>query len=196
MHWLTGLAVSVSQLFAGTPTQATQPDVEESKESISGERGDRRLSSNGEVPDDEEDNLGASIQLTNADVINEQTRVHQGNTVRKKILFMESGVTKKGAAGRREGATSLKASLISAQSYNQIDSGSDEPEEESRSSAIARRIDRENAISYTTSKGGSSPAKGVINNMNVAKRPHSNSVQESFSSIGTGFSNLASNVFR
>ena len=153
------------------------------------------MSSNGEVPDDEEDNLGASIQLTNADVINEQTRVHQGNTVRKKILFMESGVTKKGAAGRREGATSLKASLISAQSYNQIDSGSDEPEEDSRSSAMARRIDRENAISYTTSKGGSSPAKGVINNMNV-KRPHSNSVQESFSSIGTGFSNLASNVFR
>ena len=149
------------------------------------------------MPDDEEDDLGASIQLTNADVINEQTRVHQGNTVRKKILFMKSGVTKKGAAGRREGATSLKASLISAQSYNQIDSGSDEPEEDSRSSAMARRIDRENAISYTTSKGGSSPAKGVINNMNLVKqRPHSNSVQESFSSIGTGFSNLASNVFR
>ena len=129
------------------------------------------------MPDDEEDDLGASIQLTNADVINEQTRVHQGNTVRKKILFMKSGVTKKGAAGRREGATSLKASLISAQSYNQIDSGSDEPEEDSRSSAMARRIDRENAISYTTSKGGSSPAKGVINNMNLVKqRPHSNSV--------------------
>ena len=33
MHWLTGLAVSVSQLFAGTPTQATQPGVEESKDS-------------------------------------------------------------------------------------------------------------------------------------------------------------------
>ena len=114
MHWLTGLAVSVSQLFAGTPTEAAQPDIEESKDSLSGERADRRLSSNGEVPDDEENDLGASIQLTNADVINEQTRVHQGNTVRKKILFMESGVTKKGAAGRREGATSLKASLISA----------------------------------------------------------------------------------
>ena len=33
MHWLTGLAVSVSQLFGGTPTQATQPGVEESKDS-------------------------------------------------------------------------------------------------------------------------------------------------------------------
>ena len=32
MNWLTGLAVSVSQLFAGTPTEAAGPNAEESKD--------------------------------------------------------------------------------------------------------------------------------------------------------------------
>jgi hypothetical protein len=101
----------------------------------------KRRISNGEVPEDEEEDK-------NADVRDEQTRMHEGNTVRKKILFMESGVTSKVKSARhKEELAPLQVSLLSAQSYNQIESGSD-PEEDVRSS----EVERKNAISFTTSK--------------------------------------------
>ena len=115
---------------------------------------------------------------------NEEIRIHQGNTIRKKILFMENGATKKSSASkhRREGMNSLKASMRSAQSYNQIESGTDDEQidEGSGSSAQDRLNDRENAISYTTSKDGSS-LKEKINHINMSKgfkRQHSSSVHE------------------
>ena len=101
------MGLSVSNLFTGPVTDPK----------------DRRMSTTGEVPDDEEKEDEEPIESANIDVVNEKTRVHSGNTIRKKILFMQSSVTKKGSVlgqSHRDGKAlqSLKASLISAQSYN------------------------------------------------------------------------------
>lgn len=130
MNWLTSIGLSVSQLFTGAPAAPEKPEQAEAaaaeganEEQAVSEKRERGVSSNGEVPLDEENEESKSIELTNVDVRNEATRIHQGNTVRKKILFMETGVANKG------NSSSFKASMRSAQSYNQIESGSESSQE-------------------------------------------------------------------
>ena len=113
------MALSVSQLFTGGASKPPAPEAqkEESKE--------RPKSS--EVPIDEEDepeSLAESLELNvNVGVKKESIRMHEGNTIRKKILFHEDGISAKVGSKRRQkqamsSSKSNKESLFNAQSYN------------------------------------------------------------------------------
>ena len=103
-NWFVSIGLSVSQLFTGSSATAAEPakdqqsDANNNEEAPDGKNNgamaelqqvpsERKLSSNGEVPLDEENEQGVSKELANVDVRTEATRVHQGNTIRKKILF-------------------------------------------------------------------------------------------------------------
>ena len=148
-NWFVSIGLSVSQLFTGSGAAAAEPAKDQESDENNKDvvhdgqsNGDmpelqqvpseRKLSSNGEVPLDEESEQGVPKELANVDVRTEATRVHQGNTIRKKILFAKNGVTEKnnGASGTKHRgggdafSNSHVASMRSAQSYNQIESGS------------------------------------------------------------------------
>ena len=93
MNWLTSIGLSVSQLFTGNAQPAAAPKESEGNEDeadgddVAAEFDNKPLSSNGEVPIDEENEESVPKELANVDVRTEATRIHQGNTIRKKILF-------------------------------------------------------------------------------------------------------------
>ncbi len=114
---------------------------------------------------------------------------------------MESSVPVKGAISRRKAdnltENSFKQSLYAAQSYNQIESGS-EVDDDSGSEAYQLRKEREKVISYTTSKHAgdtfSKESKAEIANEHAQQRQHSTSMHEKLNNLGTSFSNLASSL--
>ena len=55
------------------------------------------------MPLDEESEQGVPKELANIDVRTEATRVHQGNTIRKKILFAKNEVTEKNKGAKHRG---------------------------------------------------------------------------------------------
>ena len=128
----------------------------------------------------------------------EQTRMHEGNALKKKILFAHPSIAPvQGASCRQKSSQASKSnkdSLMNAQSYDKI--GSDE---ENRSARSSQERSKANMISFMTSlKDKNTPNKEVSlqaeGRKEQQKRTHSSSVHTKLNMLGSSFSQFAQSL--
>ena len=124
--------------------------------------------------------------------------MHEGNALKKKILFAHPSIAPvQGASCRQKSSQASKSnkdSLMNAQSYDKI--GSDE---ENRSARSSQERSKANMISFMTSlKDKNTPNKEVSlqaeGRKEQQKRTHSSSVHTKLNMLGSSFSQFAQSL--